>query len=103
MTKSMGDILRDSLVKKQIQENKDKEYVVLEGLKQGNRFYSMNDGTDPRFSAEGELWYKILGFVDTSDEAITIIEGGDPLYSTKKFLEYLENMNELFDQMEDSQ
>ena len=50
------------------------EYVCLEGLKHGNRFYSNNEPEiDPTLSAEGELWYRVLGYADSSDEALSII------------------------------
>ena len=47
-----------------------KELIILEGIEQGNRFFSMNTPEeDGRFLADGRLVYKILGYADTTDEA----------------------------------
>lgn len=51
-------------------------FVVLEGIERQNRFYSCfcaKDTHDVRTSAEGELWYKILGFVDDTYQAQLIL------------------------------
>lgn len=54
--------------------NNTKQFVVLEGIEHGNRFYSMHTpGTDPTKSAMGETWYRVLGYADTSEEAQAIL------------------------------
>ncbi len=46
------------------------KYVILEGIEHGNRFFSTyTEGEDPTKSAEGETWYKILGYADSVGEA----------------------------------
>ena len=44
-------------------------YVLLEGLREHNRFFSLNIGGDPRISNHGELWYRIIGYAETIPEA----------------------------------
>jgi hypothetical protein len=52
----------------------DKPFVVLEGIEEGNRFYTTNTrGEDHRFLANGTEAYRVLGFADTGDEARKII------------------------------
>lgn len=51
---------------------KNKKYVVLEGLEHGNRFYTTNH-ENPTKSAKGEIWYKIIGYADSSEEAQSIL------------------------------
>lgn len=49
-------------------------YVCLEGLGHGNKFittFQISD--DPTKSAEGEIWYKILGYAPTHEQALRII------------------------------
>jgi hypothetical protein len=49
-------------------------YVALEGLQHGNRFYtSHSEGNDPTKSAQGETWYRVLGYANTPEEAFAII------------------------------
>lgn len=52
-----------------------KKFVCLEGVHHQNRFYSTyTEGEDPRLSAAGgEVWYRILGYADTSEEALSIL------------------------------
>ena len=60
--------------------NKPKKYVVLEHLclpDRGLRFYSTNSDNNTH-SFSGELWYKEVGFVDTSEEAQALIAQWDP-------------------------
>lgn len=53
----------------------EKPYVVLRGREFHNVFYSSNTlGEDPRFSVEGELWYDVIGFCDTHEEAYCLID-----------------------------
>ena len=61
-----------------MQHDSTKKFVCLEGIIQGNKFYTSNSEKDPRFSAKGELWYKIIGYADSSEEAVKI------LYPTKE-------------------
>ena len=52
-------------------------FVVLEGIERHNRFYSSfcaKDTHDVCRSADGELWYNILGFVDDTYEAQLILK-----------------------------
>lgn len=53
-----------------------KPLVCLEGLQQGNRFFTSNtQGSDPTKSDEGETWYKVLAYCDTAKEAQSVIYG----------------------------
>jgi len=46
------------------------KYVLLQGIKHGNRFFtSYKTGDDPTKSAKGETWYIILGYAATIEEA----------------------------------
>ena len=55
------------------------EFVVLEGLKEGNRFYSpYTEGDDPTRLYDGTIAYKLLGFANTDEEARAIIRRGNP-------------------------
>ncbi len=46
------------------------KYVLLEGIEHGNRFCSLyTEGVDPTLSANGEVWYVILGYADSVEEA----------------------------------
>lgn len=50
------------------------KFVVLRGRRDGNRFWSTNEpGNDPRYSAEGEHWYDIIGYADSPKEALLTI------------------------------
>ena len=52
------------------------KYVILEGLEYGNQFFSTNvEGQDPTLSAEGEVWYKILGYANTIRDAQIFLYG----------------------------
>lgn len=67
----------------------NKKFVVLEGLKHGNRFYSTNTpGEDPTKSAKGETWYKVIGYADTVEEAERILypNPGDDLIAIARYL-----------------
>ena len=47
-----------------------KKFVLLEGIETDNKFFSLNTPErDPRCSANGELWYNIIGYADTVEEA----------------------------------
>jgi hypothetical protein len=42
------------------------KYVCLEGLKEGNRFFTTNTpGEDPTKLFDGTVAYKVLGYADT--------------------------------------
>jgi hypothetical protein len=45
--------------------------VVLEGIELGNRFITTrgNEARDPRLSAKGEVWYRVIGYAETQEEA----------------------------------
>ncbi len=49
--------------------NPAKKFVILKGLREGNRFFSTNSEEDPRYLVDGTLAYKILGYADTVEEA----------------------------------
>ena len=51
------------------------QYVILEGLEHGNRFFSLNSEKDPTLSETGEVWYRIIGYADTIAEAQTKLFG----------------------------
>jgi len=44
------------------------KFVILQGIEHGNVFYSTNS-EHPELSAKGEVWYKILDYADTDEEA----------------------------------
>lgn len=50
--------------------NTVEQFVLLEGIKHGNRFFSAHTpGNDPTKSATGETWYRVLGYAATVEEA----------------------------------
>lgn len=57
--------------------DKNSKFVVLEGLEHGNVFYTHNDPNKPESekvkSGNGDVWYKIVGYADTSEEALSKI------------------------------
>jgi len=58
------------------EEDRKKPLVALRGIKHGNRFWSCHNGNDPCYSGKGELWYEVIGFADTSEEAISLVKMG---------------------------
>jgi hypothetical protein len=66
-------------------------YVCLEGLKEGNRFYTgYTEGSDPTKLASGEVAYKVLGYADTGDEARRILGyGNDPEIDRQRIADYI--------------
>ena len=70
------DRIEDLIV---VDETHYEKFVVLEGIEHGNRFYTRNDPGEPEeekvLSKIGEVWYKILGYASTGDEALAIIAG----------------------------
>jgi len=53
------------------------KFVILEGLKQGNRFFTSNGKEDPQVIYDGTLGYKIIGFANTVREAQVQLYGED--------------------------
>jgi hypothetical protein len=51
---------------------KDKKYVCLEGIRNGNKFYTSNKPR-PEYMANGKLAYRILGYADTEEGALQIL------------------------------
>lgn len=74
-----------------------KQYVCLEGIEYGNRFFTMNDETrDASKLSDGTVVYKILGYADTCEEAQKIIYGPDynqPEFKEQLFKKYLTENN----------
>lgn len=54
-----------------------KKYVILKGIKEGNKFFTMNL-PEPTKLANGTIAYKIIGYANTIKEAQSL------LYPTKK-------------------
>jgi|GEM_PF-4219230 hypothetical protein len=77
-----------------------KQYVVLEGLKEGNRFYTTAGAEETEDSIirlnDGTVTYKILGFADTDEEARSIIVQGDPRSNFEVIRDYLKSKNDEF-------
>ncbi len=48
--------------------NTKPKFVLLEGIRNRNRFFSTNAG-DPTRSASGEIWYVIIEYAETVREA----------------------------------
>ena len=48
----------------------DKPYIVLKGIKEGNRFYS--DNSDRYYRSD---WYELIGVYDTDTEAREVLNG----------------------------
>lgn len=67
------------------------KYVALEGLKEGNKFYTgYTEGTDHTRLASGELAYRVLGYADTDKEALKLLGYGiDPEYDRRTMTSYL--------------
>ncbi len=68
-----------------------KRYVLLEGIKEGNKFFTANT-LNPTKLADGTVAYTIIGYADTA------IEAQSKLYPTKEDLDdavrkHLEPMN----------
>lgn len=51
------------------------KYILLEGIKLGNRFFTTNDQYEPEDEkiklANGEVAYRILGYADSCKDAQT--------------------------------
>ena len=71
--------------------NKTLPLVVLEGLKDQNRFYSTNtQGEDPTIVNDGSVAYKVLAYCETSDEAQAVIEADGYNSLVHHFAQHLE-------------
>lgn len=45
------------------------KFVILEGIKEGNRFYTQTDGNDPTKLADGTTAYRAIDYAETDEEA----------------------------------
>lgn len=52
---------------------KDKNFIVLRGVKSGSIFYSMNTIDNRAELLEGTMEYEVLGYADTHDGVEVII------------------------------
>lgn len=66
-------------------------FVVLEGIEEGNKFYTgYTEGHDHTKLNNGKVAYKVLGFADTDEEAQKILGYGiDPEHDRKVLSDYL--------------
>lgn len=56
-----------------------KKFVLLEGIRNGNRFFTLNDTeSDPTRGCTGNAWYRIIGYADTVEEAQIKLYGKEP-------------------------
>lgn len=56
--------------------NNQSEYVILEGIEAGNRFFTTNTpGQDQTRLATGEVAYRVLGYANTIREAQIFLYG----------------------------
>jgi hypothetical protein len=53
---------------------KTAEFVCLEGIKQGNRFYSTNSRKNVTKLSNGTVAYRVIGYANTSEEALAIVD-----------------------------
>ena len=69
------------------------KYVCLEGIKHKNRFYTSHDQfKDPTRLIGGTVAYTVLGYAETSEEALRILHGpnhNDPMERFKRTANYL--------------
>jgi hypothetical protein len=61
-------------------EGRDYIFVLLEGVTAdnfGQRFFSTyrDPHDDPRKSADGQIWYRIIGYTDTAKQAQVALRG----------------------------
>lgn len=60
-------------------------FVCLEGLKEGNQFYtSYSLGDEPGKLGNGEVAYKVLGYADSSEEALGVLGYGKSVEEDRK-------------------
>ena len=58
------------------EETTPSKYVILEGIKQGNRFFSINNpDKDQTKLIDGTLAYRIIGYANSTDEAQMKLSG----------------------------
>jgi hypothetical protein len=67
------------------------KYVALEGIKEGNKFYTAyTEGEDPTRLYDGTVAYKVLGFADTDTESQKLLGYGiDPEHDREVLASYL--------------
>jgi len=63
------------------------KYVVLEGLEEGNRFFTSFDGRDPAVLNSGEVVYKVILFANSVLAAQAVCRKG--MSSEKCMSDYL--------------
>jgi len=72
------------------------KYICLEGIEEGNRFYTMNSNDpEPEKLSDGAVAYRVLGYVDTDEEARKILYGPDcdhPLNKAVRLTDYMIKM-----------
>jgi len=72
------------------------KYICLEGIEEGNRFYTMNSNKpEPEKLADGTVAYRVLGYADTDEEARKILYGpehNDPFNKAVRLTDYLMKM-----------
>lgn len=75
--------------------NRIMPYVVLKGIREGNKFFTSFNGDDPTRLATGEVAYEVLGYANTVEEAQKI------LHPTKldRDLAIAEHLKKTFDHM----
>lgn len=56
-------------------QNKDKQFVLLETIGLGSRFFTTNGRVDPTKGEDGETWYRVVGYADTVEEAQSKLYG----------------------------
>ena len=67
----------EKIMSKQI-DPKTAKFVCLEGIEMRNRFWSVNNPDEDQTKLfDGEVAYKILGYADTPEDAIAIVQGDD--------------------------
>lgn len=52
-----------------VPEKNRAKFVLLQGIKEYNRFFTPNTGEDPTKGENGEVWYRIIGYADSVEEA----------------------------------
>lgn len=85
-------------VKKMIKsskKDKKKKFVVLEGIEHKNCFYTTNDPDyDHRRLINGEIAYNILGYTNTSDEALSIIDKYTGTSRSDRIINYMDKFHQ---------
>lgn len=59
-------------------ETRTPQFILLEGIKHRNRFFTSNaPDKDQTRGNTGEVWYRVLGYADTAEEAQTKLYLGE--------------------------